>query len=46
MKSREEKSRREKEKESEERRYRCAKCSESPITLCFSNDSWVGRVEK
>ncbi len=38
MKSREEKSIREneKEKELEERRYRCAKCSESRKTLCFS----------
>ena len=38
MKSREEKSIREKEKEKEleERRYRCAKCSESRKTLCFS----------
>ena len=46
MKSRVEKSRREKEKELEERRYRCAKCWESRETLCFSNDLWVGRVAK
>jgi len=46
----EEKSRREKmieEKESEKRRYRCAKIEkESHETLCFSNDLWLRRVEK
>jgi hypothetical protein len=45
----EEKSRREKiteEKESEERRCRCAKRWESRETLCFSNDLWLRRVEK
>ena len=33
------------EKESEERRYRCAKRQESRETLCFSNDLWLRRVE-
>ena len=34
------------EKESEERRCRCAKRKESRETLCFSNDLWLRRVEK
>ena len=38
--------RRVEEKESEERRCRCAKRLESRETLCFSNDLWLRRVEK
>ena len=38
--------RRSEEKESAERRCRCAKRSESRETLCFSNDLWLRRVEK
>ena len=38
--------RRVEEKESEERRCRCAKRSESRETLRFSNDLWLRRVEK
>ena len=38
--------RRVEEKESEERRCRCAKRWESRETLCFSNDLWLRRVEK
>ena len=34
-----------KEKVSEERRSRCAKRWESHLTLCFSNDLWLRRVE-
>jgi hypothetical protein len=45
----EEKSRREKireEKESEERRCRRVKRQKRCDSLCFSNDSWLRRVEK
>ena len=38
--------RRVEEKESEERRCRCAKRWESRETLRFSNDLWLRRVEK
>ena len=38
--------RRVEEKESEERRCRCAKRQESRETLCFSSDLWLRRVEK
>ena len=38
--------RRVEEKESEERRCRCAKRKESRETLCFSNDLWPRRIEK
>ena len=38
--------RRVEEKESEERRCRWAKRSESRETLCFSNELWLRRVEK
>ena len=38
--------RRVEEKESEERRCRCAKRKESRETLCFSTDLWLRRVEK
>ena len=38
--------RRVEEKESEERRCRCAKRWGSRETLCFSHDLWLRRVEK
>ena len=38
--------RRVEEKESEERRCRCAKRKESREALCFSNDLWPRRIEK
>jgi hypothetical protein len=34
------------EKESAERRCRCAKSLQSRETLCFFNDLWLWRVEK
>jgi hypothetical protein len=34
------------EKESEERRCRCAKRKEGRATLCFPHDLWLRKVEK